>query len=93
MDILEVEKSSCIGCGACISIDEEHFDWDDDGLSKVISNNNLKSENLTEAIESCPTQAITIAKTDEVYDGNITSSEPDFQTLEKNVMASSSQKS
>ena len=25
MDILDVEKSKCIGCGACVSIDDEHF--------------------------------------------------------------------
>ncbi len=64
MDILDVEKSKCIGCGACVSIDDEHFDFDSDGLSHVISNNNLKSERLQDAIESCPTGAIRLAKTD-----------------------------
>ena len=64
MDILDVEKSKCIGCGACVSIDDEHFDFDSDGLSQVISNNNLKSERLQDAIESCPTGAIRLAKTE-----------------------------
>ena len=30
MDILDVEKNKCIGCGACISIDSEHFDFDEE---------------------------------------------------------------
>ncbi len=68
MDILDVEKSKCIGCGACVSIDDEHFDFDDDGLSEVISNDNLKSERLKDAIESCPTNAIRLAKGDEEFD-------------------------
>lgn len=63
MDILDVEKTKCIGCGACVSIDSEHFDFDSDGLSMVISQNNLKSEQLTDAIESCPTGAIRLSKT------------------------------
>ncbi len=70
MDVLDVEKSKCIGCGACVSIDAEHFDFDSDGLSEVISNANLKSENLQDAIESCPTGAIRLAKTDEAYESS-----------------------
>ena len=87
MDILDVEKEKCIGCGACMSIDPEHFDWDDDGLSHAISNNNLNSEALTDAIESCPTGAIRLAKTDDAYDGNI--EEPNNEIIgNATVMAS-----
>ena len=68
MDILDVEKSKCIGCGASVSIDDEHFDFDDDGLSQVISNDNLKSERLKDAIESCPTNAIRLAKGTEDFE-------------------------
>jgi len=71
MDILEVEKNKCIGCGACISIDSEHFDFDDEGLSEVISNDNLKTVELQDAIDSCPTSAIRLAKTSESYESNI----------------------
>lgn len=86
MDILDIEKSKCIGCGACISIDEEHFDWDSDGLSMVISQNNLKSEPLTSAIESCPTGAIRLAKTDDCYETN---DQADFGFDKNTIMASS----
>lgn len=53
-----VNEDACIGCGACISIDPEHFDFNDNGLSHVISNENIDSENVVNAIESCPTGAI-----------------------------------
>lgn len=92
MDILDVEKNKCIGCGACISIDEEHFDWDDDGLSQVISQDNLKSESLTDAIESCPTSAIRLSKTDAAYNGNI-QEETNSTTQLENVMAAETQES
>lgn len=75
MDILDVEKNKCIGCGACISIDSEHFDFDEEGLSQVISNDNLKKPELQDAIESCPTGAIRLAKSSECYDGTINESE------------------
>lgn len=57
---LEVKQEACIGCGACISIDAEHFSFSDEGYSEVISNDNLDSEALLNAIESCPTDAIQI---------------------------------
>ena len=57
-----VDENSCIGCGACISIDPTHFNFSDDGLSDVISNENLDTEDLTNAIESCPTNAISIGE-------------------------------
>ena len=33
-----VNDETCIGCGACIAIDSEHFDFDSDGRSYAISN-------------------------------------------------------
>ncbi|MBE6140441.1 MAG: ferredoxin [Firmicutes bacterium] len=59
MKTLKVNENTCIGCGACIAIDPEHFDFNDN-LSQVISNDNLDSNNLINAIESCPTNAINI---------------------------------
>ncbi len=60
MKKINVSKDACIGCGACVAIDSEHFEFNDEGLSTVISNENLDSENLKNAIESCPTSAISI---------------------------------
>lgn len=62
MKKLCVDKDTCIGCGLCVSQNEEYFEFNDDGLSQVkketISDNDIKEiENIT---ESCPVNAITI---------------------------------
>lgn len=58
MKRLNVNEEACIGCGACVAIDGAHFDFNDDGLSEVISNENVESEEARNAISSCPTNAI-----------------------------------
>ncbi len=58
MKKLKVNEEACIGCGACVAIDPEHFDFNDDGLSNVISNENTESDNAKNAMSSCPTNAI-----------------------------------
>ena len=57
-----VDDEKCIGCGACVAIDSEHFDFNEDGLSETISQENLESENLQNAISSCPVNAIKITE-------------------------------
>lgn len=51
-------NDSCIGCGACIAVDSEHFDFNDNGQSSVIKNDNLETDELKNAIASCPVNAI-----------------------------------
>lgn len=58
MKKLFVNHEACIGCGACVAIDSEHFDFNDDGLSEVISNENVLSDDAKNAVSSCPTNAI-----------------------------------
>ena len=60
MKKINVNKDTCIGCGACIAIDEAHFNFDSEGKSEVISQENLEDNNLVNAIESCPVAAISI---------------------------------
>lgn len=57
---LKVNKDKCIGCGQCVSLCEDVFDFDDDNLAKVITNPvpEDKIEEATAALESCPTGAI-----------------------------------
>ena len=62
---LHVDEEKCIGCGACVAIDSEHFDFNDNGLSNVIKEDNLESANLKSAMESCPTGAISIGEVSE----------------------------
>ena len=60
MKKLIVKEDTWIGCGACIAIDGEHFDFDENGLSKVISNENIETGEVVTAINSCPVNAIKI---------------------------------
>lgn len=58
MKKVKVNEDACIGCGACVSIDPEHFDFNEEGLSEVKNQENIESEELANAMESCPTNAI-----------------------------------
>ena len=57
-----VVNDNCIGCGACIAVDSEHFDFNEEGLSHPISNDNLESAELQNAISSCPVNAISLTE-------------------------------
>ena len=60
MKKLVVDENACISCGACVSIDKEHFAFNDNMVSHAISQENLDSNGVKTAIESCPTGAISI---------------------------------
>ena len=60
MKKLVVNQDACISCGACVSIDSQHFDWNENGQSHAISQENLDAASVTNAIEACPTGAISI---------------------------------
>ncbi|HOP65458.1 MAG TPA: ferredoxin [Bacilli bacterium] len=60
-----LNKTACVGCGACVAICGEHFDIDENGLSSI--KKQLEGEptsELLEAIDSCPTNAISLEETD-----------------------------
>ena len=58
MKKLFVNEEACIGCGACVAIDSTHFDFNEDGLSEVVNNENVESDEARNAMSSCPTNAI-----------------------------------
>jgi len=60
MKKIKVSEEACIGCGACVAIDPEHFAFNDEGLSHPINQENQESEDLRNAIDSCPTSAISM---------------------------------
>ena len=35
MKKIKVNTEGCIGCGACVGLDPEHFDFNEEGLSLV----------------------------------------------------------
>jgi ferredoxin len=53
-------NDSCIGCGACMSIADDVFEMNDEGLSsvKVSEVPEGSVDSVKEAMESCPTGAI-----------------------------------
>ena len=57
---LKVNKDKCIGCGQCVSICEDVFNFDDDNLATVVETPVDEShvEDAKTALESCPTSAI-----------------------------------
>lgn len=68
MSIVKVNQEKCIGCGACVAIDPENFDFNDDGISTVI--NEIANEKAKDAEEVCPVCAIDII--DEIEEDNST---------------------
>lgn len=55
-----VDRDKCIGCGVCEATEPSVFQLDDDGISTVICHdfNNVDEEKIDEAVENCPTSAI-----------------------------------
>lgn len=57
-----INKDKCLGCGMCVGIESDVFDFDDDGLAKA-NNDNINDdnkENVNNAIDSCPVAAIEV---------------------------------
>lgn len=61
-----VNKDLCIGCGACCAItNDEVFEFSDEGYAKPIDDVVLEGElleNAKDAMENCPTSAISISE-------------------------------
>lgn len=55
---IKLDQEKCIGCGACVAIASNNFDFNDDGLSEV--KNNEITEETKDAVDSCPVSAISI---------------------------------
>ena len=62
MKKIVINTNQCLCCGSCVGNDNEHFDFNDAGFPEVISNENLDSNALNNAICSCPTEAISIVE-------------------------------
>ena len=62
MEKVKVNKEACVGCGACVNNCPKYFEFDDDGLSNVKKEEveNEDKEMVMEAVETCPTNAISI---------------------------------
>ena len=64
-----VDKDTCIACGACGASAPDIFDYDDEGISYVILDENEGTaevpedlfDDLEDAAEGCPTDSIKVA--------------------------------
>lgn len=65
MKKIKVNEEACIGCGACVAIDPDHFAFNDEGLSHPISTENVDSPEVANAIDACPTSAISLTECDD----------------------------
>ena len=70
---IEIDRSGCIACGACYSVDPSHFEADEDGKSTVVGGKtdamassgvfeNEEIDNAREAEDSCPVSIITVTE-------------------------------
>jgi ferredoxin len=55
-----VDQELCISCGLCISICDEVFSWNEDDKAQAIDSDIPEEfvDEVNEAVESCPTDAI-----------------------------------
>ena len=60
MKKIKVLTENCIGCGACVGLDDEHFTFNEEGFSIVKSNENIDEEKINEIIEACPVGIISL---------------------------------
>ena len=56
---IKVDQNLCIGCGACVSICPKVFKINENGKSSIINQDDIECGQ--KAVESCPTQAISIS--------------------------------
>ena len=70
---IEIERTGCIACGSCYSIDPSHFEPDDEGKSTVAGGETdasgsagvFEDENIEDARDaenSCPVSIITVTE-------------------------------
>ena len=57
--MIKVDENSCIGCGACVALAPENFEFDEKGLSKPIEGAAV-TDAAKEAVGSCPVGAIQV---------------------------------
>lgn len=60
MKKINVNEDACIGCGACVAIAPDYFAFNDEGLSHPINNDEVENEEVLNAIDACPTSAISL---------------------------------
>ena len=72
MEKIVVDPDVCIGCGACVNICDEVFDFSEEGMvakaidgkNEIEKMDNEIKDNALDALDSCPVGATKIEKED-----------------------------
>jgi ferredoxin len=70
---IEIDRTGCIACGACYSLNPSHFEPDEEGKSTVVGGEtdanasfgifeDAEIETAREAEDSCPVSVITVTE-------------------------------
>jgi ferredoxin len=54
-----IDPDTCIGCELCPSIAPDDFKMNDDGIAEPMGDEIQNEDEVSEAIDSCPVDAIT----------------------------------
>ena len=58
MEIPVIDYDACVGCETCAALCPEVFEMRDDGKAYVIDSDKCSTCDCQDAIDSCPTEAI-----------------------------------
>ncbi len=62
---LKIDKDKCIGCGTCTVFAGKTFIIDEGGKAKILPKPTDSKEQIIQAIENCPMQAISFDRPDD----------------------------
>ena len=57
-----IVSEACIGCGACVAISGEVFEFNDEGYSIVKEMSDYEGQDVDDSIVACPVDAISWCK-------------------------------
>ena len=57
---LEIDRDLCVGFGDCVTESPGSFDLDEEGVAVFTSPESVPREQLLQACEACPVDAITV---------------------------------
>jgi ferredoxin len=59
---IEIDRQKCMGSGNCLFWAPGVFELGDDGVSFIVDPSAASERQIEQAVEGCPTQAISIAE-------------------------------